>query len=67
MQAQEGDRLLVRGATVGQPDRAGTIVDVRGEGGDPPYVVRFDDGTEHLMFPGPDAVIKPRPAPDDTM
>lgn len=65
MRAHAGDRLLVHGATVGQSDRAGTIVEVRGIDGDPPYLVRFDDGHENLVFPGPDAVVKPRPAPDD--
>lgn len=67
MRAQIGDRLHVHGPTVGQPDRCGTIVDIRGTDGDPPYVVRFDDGHENLVFPGPDAVVKPRSAPDDEM
>ena len=26
----------------------------RGEDGGPPYLVRFDDGAESLIFPGPD-------------
>jgi Domain of unknown function (DUF1918) len=31
---------------------------VRGAGGAPPYLVRFDDGHTSLVFPGPDAVIE---------
>ncbi|HEY7142884.1 MAG TPA: DUF1918 domain-containing protein [Streptosporangiaceae bacterium] len=59
MQAAVGDRLLVHGNIVGRADRAGEIVEVRGAGGEPPYLVRFEDGHTALMFPGPDAVIEP--------
>lgn len=58
MQAVVGDRLLVRGHIVGQSERTGEIVEVRGAGGEPPYLVRFDDGHTSLVFPGPDAVIE---------
>ena len=58
MQAAVGDRLHVRGHIVGQSERTGVIVEVRGAGGEPPYLVRFDDGHTSLVFPGPDAVIK---------
>ena len=27
--------------------------------GEPPYMVRFDDGHTALVFPGPDAIIEP--------
>ncbi len=43
---------------VGHPGRTGEIVEVRGAGGEPPYLVRFDDGHTALVFPGPDAVIE---------
>ncbi len=34
-----------------------------GAGGTPPYLVRFTDGTEKLMLPGPDCInITPDPA-----
>ena len=59
MQAIVGDRLHVHRNTVGQPDRSGEIIEVRGQGGEPPYVVRFDDGHTGLVFPGPDAVVEP--------
>lgn len=58
MQATVGDRLHVHGAVVGQSERMGEIVEVRGEGGQPPYLVRFEDGHTGLVFPGPDALIE---------
>jgi hypothetical protein len=58
MQAAVGDRLHVRGSSVGQPERTGEIVEVRGAAGQPPYLVRFDDGHTSLVFPGPDAIIE---------
>ncbi len=51
MQAAVGDRFHVRGSIVGQPKRSGEIVEVRGAGGEPPYLVRFDDGHTSLVFP----------------
>ena len=62
MHAVVGDRLHVRGNVVGHPDRMGEIVEVRDAGGEPPYMVRFDDGHTCLVFPGPDAVIEPKKA-----
>jgi Domain of unknown function (DUF1918) len=53
MRAAVGDRFHVRGNMVGQPERTGEIIEVRGAGGEPPYLVRFDDG-----HPGPDAIIE---------
>ena len=58
MHAQFGERVLIHGRTVGAPDRHGEIIEVRGPDGDPPYLVKFDDGHEHLLFPGPDCVIE---------
>jgi Domain of unknown function (DUF1918) len=58
MQAAVGDRLQVHANVVGNPGRAGEIVEVRGAGGEPPYLVRFDDGHTTLVFPGPDAIIE---------
>ncbi|GAA1819602.1 DUF1918 domain-containing protein [Actinomadura chokoriensis] len=60
MKARIGDRLHVHGRNVGNPDQLGEIVEVRGEDGGPPYVVRFPDGRESLVFPGPDAVVETR-------
>jgi hypothetical protein len=58
MQASVGDRLHVHSHTVGERDRVGEIIEVRGEAGRPPYVVRFPDGRENLVYPGPDSVVE---------
>jgi hypothetical protein len=59
MLAAVGDRLLVHANSVGNPDRQGEIIEVRGTTGGPPFMVRFDDGHTGLVFPGPDAVVVP--------
>jgi ribosomal protein L35AE/L33A len=58
MQAAVGDRLLVYSKQVGTAERHGEIVEVHGDNGAPPYLVRFDDGHQGLVFPGPDCVIE---------
>ncbi|MFP5257181.1 MAG: DUF1918 domain-containing protein [Acidimicrobiia bacterium] len=57
MRAQVGDRIVVDGHRVGEPERGGEILEVKGEGGSSPYVVRWSDGHEGLFFPGSDARI----------
>ncbi len=58
MQASKGDRIIVHGAHVDDHERDGEILEVRGENGGPPYVVKWSDtGHEGLVFPGPDATI----------
>ncbi|HLH58093.1 MAG TPA: DUF1918 domain-containing protein [Streptosporangiaceae bacterium] len=59
MHADIGDRLHVHANCVGQPDKTGEIVEVHGDSGTPPYLVRFGDGHTRLVFPGPDAVVEP--------
>jgi hypothetical protein len=58
MQALIGDRLHVHGKIVGQPEHAGEIVEVHGTGGEPPFLVHFDDGHTGLVYPGPDAIVE---------
>ncbi len=58
MRANVGDRLLVHSHAVGMPDRTGEVLEVRGADGAPPYIVRFEDGHESLVFPGPDWVVR---------
>jgi hypothetical protein len=58
MKANVGDRLHVHGRAVGDTDRTGEIVEVHGQDGAPPYLVRFPDGHETLVFPGPDATVE---------
>jgi hypothetical protein len=55
MRATVGDRLVVESNKVDSPRREGEIVEVRGDDGGPPYLVRWSDGHEGLTFPGPDA------------
>jgi hypothetical protein len=58
MEASVGDRLHVHSHTVGAQDKIGEIIEVRGDHGTPPYLVRFPDGHESLVYPGPDCVIE---------
>jgi len=54
-----GDRLVIRGHRLGEPDRDAEILEVIGVGGGPPYRVRWSDtGREGLLFPGTDAVVE---------
>ncbi|WP_043620116.1 DUF1918 domain-containing protein [Nonomuraea candida] len=59
MHANVGDMLIFHSNVVGHGDRKAEIIEVRGEAGTPPFVVRFDDGHEQMVFPGPDAVVQP--------
>jgi hypothetical protein len=59
MQATVGDHLIVHGHKVGDTERRGEVLEIRGPGGAPPYIVRWDgDGHEGLFFPGPDAEVE---------
>ncbi len=58
MQATVGDRLHFRGKVVGVPDHSAVVIETRGEAGTPPYVVRYDDGHETVVFPGPDCWVE---------
>ena len=59
MRAAAGDRLVIKGHHVGEPDRDAEILEVHGEDGGPPWLVRWaDDGHEGLFFPGSDAMIE---------
>ncbi|HTB54783.1 MAG TPA: DUF1918 domain-containing protein [Trebonia sp.] len=59
MEAVIGDKICIHGNVVGHADRNGEIIEVHGDRGEPPYVVRFEDGRTRLVYPGPDAVIVP--------
>jgi hypothetical protein len=59
MKASKGDRLVVKGHHLGEPDRDAEILEVHGADGDPPFLVQWsDDGRIGLVFPGPDAMIE---------
>jgi len=54
-----GDRLVVRGHHVGEPERDGEILEVHGEDGLPSYLIRWsDDGHVSRLFPGSDAYVE---------
>lgn len=68
MKASVGERIVIRSTAVGVPDRDGEVLEVHGQDGAPPYLVRWSDtGHVALVFPGPDAVIHhdltPAPGP----
>jgi len=58
MHAMVGDRLHVHGRVVGASDQTSEIIEIRGPGGAPPYLVRRDNGRESLVFPGADASVE---------
>ena len=59
MRASVGDRIVIRGHRVGEPDRDCEVLEVRGVDGGSPYLVRWGDREhETLVFPGPDATVE---------
>ena len=59
MKASVGDRLIIRAHHVGEPDRDAEILEVQGDDGGPPYLVRWsDDGHIGLFFPSTDTTIQ---------
>lgn len=59
MQAREGDRIVVKGHHIGEPDRDGEVLEVHGDDGGPPYLVRWaDDGHTSLFFPSADTAVE---------
>jgi hypothetical protein len=59
MRAAVGDRLRIKGHHVGEPDRSGEVVEVRGAEGAPPWMIRWDDADHAvLFFPGSDALVE---------
>lgn len=59
MHAEIGDRLVVEGPRAEVHRREAVVLEARGADGGPPYLVRWADGHESLLFPGPDAHIVP--------
>ena len=57
MRARTGDRIILAGEVVDQPTRAGEVLQT-GPEGEPPYLVRWQDGHTSSMFPGPGAVLR---------
>ena len=60
MRADVHDHITVPGHKVGEGERECEILEVRGDDGRPPYLVRWVDGHESLYFPGSDATVRHR-------
>jgi hypothetical protein len=59
MEATKGDRLVIKGHHIGEPNRDAEILEVQGKDGTPPFVVQWSDtGHTVLFFPGPDASVE---------
>lgn len=59
MHASPGDRIIIRGHRVGEPDRDAEVLEVLGADGGPPFRIRWgDNGHETLFFPGSDATVQ---------
>lgn len=59
LQARSGDRLVIAGHQLGQPERDAEILEARGAEGGPPFLVRWEDGRVSLLYPGSDAAVDP--------
>jgi hypothetical protein len=58
VQATVGESLLIHANKVGATELTAEILEVRGKDGAPPYLVRFPDGHESLVFPGSDCTVQ---------
>lgn len=64
--ATPGDRLVIHGHHLGQPERDAKILDARGDNGGPPFVVRWSDtGRVGIVYPGSDASVDYLTQPSD--
>ena len=61
MHAKVGDELTVKGRHQGDEDRHGEIIEIHGENGAPPYLIRWRDEHESLFFPSSDTVVEHYP------
>jgi hypothetical protein len=62
MDGEIGDRLIVHGRRIGQQVLEGGITEVLFAGGQH-YRIRWTDGHESVMYPGPDVTIVPSGQP----
>ena len=58
MRAAVGDRLHIHSKSVGGTPQFAEVIEVEGADGSPPYRVRYADGHESVVFPGPDCTIE---------
>jgi len=57
MRAHAGDWLVIHSHTDSTISRRAQIIAVPSSDGEPPYTVRWEDGHEGVVFPGPDATV----------
>lgn len=50
MYATVGDRIVIRGHRINEPNRDCEVIEVRGHDGEPPYVVRWEDSGPRPRF-----------------
>ena len=59
LRAKPGDRIVIRSHHQGEPERDGEIVEVLGDGGAPPFLVRWEeDGHVSRFYPSTDAYVE---------
>jgi uncharacterized protein DUF1918 len=59
LRAEPGDRLVIRAHHTGEAERDGEILEVLGDDGAAPFLVRWeDDGHVSRVYPGTDAYVQ---------
>jgi len=58
--ARVGDWIEIHGHAQGEPPRYALVLEVLGTPGNEHYRVRWDEERESILYPGPDAMIRPR-------
>jgi len=58
MDAQIGDRIIIRSKHVGVGERSGEIVEILNDPAGKHYRVRWDDGHETTFFPSSDPTVQ---------
>ncbi len=56
---QIGDRVVLPLGAAGDGVRRGTVVEVLGEGGGPPFVLRWEDGSQSIVYLSSAALVVP--------
>ncbi|MDT0214781.1 DUF1876 family protein [Rothia sp. ARF10] len=58
MRALPGDHIILATPTIEGALREGEVIETRGADGQPPYLVKWTDGHEGLLYPGPGSVLR---------
>jgi hypothetical protein len=58
MRAKPGDRIILAAPVIDGPLRDGEVLEARGDDGAPPYLIRWSDGQEGLLYPGPGSILR---------